>query len=195
MFTIIPAKPFDQAKTRLSPTLSTNQRAGLSRRLLRRTIQLAQQIGQVVVISRDSAVRRVAKQMGAWALVEGGTELNMALQQAAQWVAARHNQAALILPTDLPLLTLADLIELVRLSHPAPSMVVAPCHRNNGTNALLINPPNLINFQFGSNSFATHLQMAQEKDIEAVIYRSPSIAFDLDIPEDLVALQKWGQLL
>lgn len=192
MFTIIPAKPFNQAKTRLSPILSTTQRAGLSRRLLWHTIDLAQHIGEVVVISRDSAVRRVAKQAGAWALVEGAADLNAALRQAAQWVAARHSPAALILPADLPLLTLADLTKLVGLSQPAPSIVIAPCHRSSGTNALLINSPDFIDFQFGPNSFVNHLQAAQAKGVAVAIYRSPSIAFDLDIPEDLKALEKFG---
>ena len=189
MFTIIPAKPFNQAKTRLASILSTQQRMVLSRRLLRRTIELAQHVSEVVVISRDSDVRRVAKEAGAWALVEGGDELNTALRQASQWVAGRHSGPILILPADLPLLTLADLTELIELSQPSPSMVIAPCHRTNGTNALLINPPDLIDFQFGQDSFARHLRAAQQKGVEAVIYRSPTMAFDLDLPEDFKALQ------
>lgn len=188
MFTIIPAKPFNQAKTRLASILSVDQRVVLSRRLLRRTIELAQRVSEVVVISRDSQVRHVAKQAGAWALVEGGDDLNAALRQAARWVAGRHHGALLILPADLPLLTLADLTELIELSQPSPSLVIAPCHRTNGTNALLIDPPDLIDFQFGPDSFARHLRAAQQQGVEAVIYRSPTMAFDLDLPEDFKAL-------
>lgn len=190
MFTVIPAKPFNQAKTRLSPILSSDQRVGLSRRLLRRTIELARQLGEVVVISRDSAVRRVAKQSGAWALVEGGGDLNSALRQAAQWVATRHAGPVLILPADLPLVTPTDLRQIVKLSRPAPSLVIAPCHRGSGTNALVINPPGLIEFRFGPDSFARHLQAARAAGIEPAVYRSPSTAFDLDVPEDWNALEK-----
>ncbi|MCB9078135.1 MAG: 2-phospho-L-lactate guanylyltransferase [Anaerolineaceae bacterium] len=189
MFTIIPAKPFNQAKTRLASILSTGQRVILSQRLLRRTIELARHVSEVVVISRDSHVRRTAKQAGAWALVEGGNDLNAAVRQASQWVAGRHHGAILVLPADLPLLTLADLTELIDLSQPAPSLVIAPCRRTSGTNALLIDPPDLIDFQFGPDSFARHLQAAQQKNVEAVIYRSPTTAFDLDLPEDFKALE------
>ena len=189
MFTIIPAKPFHEAKTRLATVLSPDQRAALSRRLLRHTIDVAGQIGDVVVISRSSAVRRLAKQAGAWALVEGETELNAALRQAAQWVAACHRQPVVILPGDLPLLTPTDLTEMMALRQPAPSMVIAPCRREMGTNALFLDPSNIIDFQFGPNSFVKHRQAAQAIGIDIAVYRSPSIAFDIDLPED-VAL--WG---
>ena len=81
MFTIIPAKPFRQSKTRLAGSLSETQRINLSRHLLLRTIRLARQVGRVVVVSRSQSVRRVAKAAGAWALVEMGIGLNAALEQ------------------------------------------------------------------------------------------------------------------
>ncbi|MCB0213294.1 MAG: 2-phospho-L-lactate guanylyltransferase [Anaerolineae bacterium] len=189
MFTIIPAKPFHEAKTRLSSVLTPDQRAALSQRLLHHTIDVASHIGDVVVISRSSAVRRLAKQAGAWALVEGESELNAALCQAAHWVAACHRQPILILPGDLPLLTTADLTEMMALHRPAPSMVIAPCRRDSGTNALFLDPPDVIDFQFGPNSFAKHMQAAQTKGIAVAVYHSPSIAFDVDLPEDVIL---WG---
>jgi 2-phospho-L-lactate guanylyltransferase len=189
MYVIIPAKAWSQAKTRLSPVLSIDQRIQLSRHLLIRTIHLALQIGEVVVISRDKAVRRLAKQAGAWALVEAGAELNAAIRQASQWVAARSGQTSLILPADLPLLRLEDLASLVSLGQTTPAVVVAPCRRQQGTNALLVRPPTLIEFAFGPNSFERHRQAALALGVEAVIYRSPTVAFDLDLPEDLEALE------
>ena len=105
LFTIIPVKPFSQSKTRLSPLLSLEQRVTLSRTLFLRTVKLAKQIGNVVVVSRDKSVRRLAKQSGAWSLVEAGDKLNVAIAQALEWVTARGGQTTLILPTDLPFLT------------------------------------------------------------------------------------------
>ncbi len=188
MVVIIPAKPLNQAKTRLSPLLSPAQRMLLSRQLLQRTIQLAHQLGEVVVVSRDAALRRLAKQAGAWALVESGSELNQALRQAAEWVAARGEPATLILPGDLPLLTPADLTAMARLGSQPPALVIAPCQRGDGTNALLLRPPGVIPFAFGPDSFNRHLQAARSIGLEPVIYRSATVALDLDIPEDLVLL-------
>ncbi len=185
MFVIIPAKPFEQSKTRLSPALSLKQRINLSRQLLLRTIRLARQVGQVVVISRGGAVRHLAKQAGAWALVESGADLNSALRQASDWAVGRGGQTALILPADLPLLTLANLTEIIKLGQQTPSVVIAPCHRTNGTNALLLRPPTVINLAFGPDSFKNHQQIAQKSGLEPIIYHSPTIALDLDFLEDL----------
>lgn len=190
MFTIIPAKPFDQSKTRLAPALSAKARATLSRQLLQRTIRLASRVGPVVVISRDAAARRLAKQMGAWALVEAGSGLNQALTQATSWATARKAEAILILPGDLPLLTSASLTELIRLGQPEPAMVIAPCRRQDGTNALLLRPPELLAFAFGPGSFAEHLRRATAAGLEPTIYTSPMLGLDLDTPEDLALLQQ-----
>jgi 2-phospho-L-lactate guanylyltransferase len=192
MFTIIPIKPFAQAKTRLTPILSSGERSLLSYRLLQRTIDLARQVSEVVVISRDAAARRAAKEAGAWALVESEPELNTALRQAAGWVIARGGRTVLILPGDLPLLKLSDLTGLIEAGGPGPTAVIAPSRRLDGTNALLLRPPGLIPFSFGPDSFNKHCQAALGAGIEPVVYRSDTLAFDLDLPEDLVDWQAHG---
>lgn len=195
LFTIIPAKPLNQAKTRLAAVLSGAERAELSRYLLQRTVHLAQQVGQVVVISRDAGVRKLAKQAGAWALVEAGQELNPALQQASDWVAARSGQAVLVLPGDLPLLQLSDLTEIVMLGQNRPAIVIAPSQRLDGTNALLLRPPGLINFVFGPMSLERHHQAALAAGIEPILYHSPTIALDLDVPGDWDAWRNGASFL
>jgi 2-phospho-L-lactate guanylyltransferase len=189
MFVIIPAKPFAQSKTRLSPVLSLAGRIELSQGLLQRTVNLARQIGEVVVISRDGAVRQLAKQAGAWALVESGDNLNQALHQAATWVMMHGGQSILVLPADLPRLQLSDLKAMVEAGQSRPVALIGPCHRLEGTNALLLRPPDLIPFTFGPGSFASHQQAIRAVGLEPVIYRSPTVAFDLDLPEDLQRLK------
>ena len=71
------------------------------------------------------------------------------------------------------------------LGQQSPSVVVAPCHHSDGTNGLFLRPPNLIEFAFGPGSFAKHQQAAHQMGITPQIYHSPTIALDLDIPEDL----------
>lgn len=190
MFTIIPAKPFDQSKTRLAQVLSPAERIELSRSLLRQTIEVARQVSEVVVVSRDAAVRRMARQSGAWALVEAGQGLNQALRQASAWAALHGGEVTLILPGDLPLLQASDLTEVIELGQQIPSVVIAPCHRLDGTNALLIRPPGLIEFAFGPGSFASHQQAARAAGVEPLIYHSETVALDLDLPEDLALLQE-----
>jgi 2-phospho-L-lactate guanylyltransferase len=133
-------------------------------------------------------VRRVAKAAGAWALIEMGIGLNAALEQTLAWVSAQSSPAALILPTDLPLLTLADLNHLISMAETAPGVVIAPCRRGTGTNALLLKPPGVIEVQFGPDSFQKHQDAAAARGLSAIIYRSETIGLDLDFPEDLAIL-------
>lgn len=189
MFVIVPAKPFDQSKNRLSPVLSPRERIDLSRHLFKRTLNIAGQIGEVVVVSRDPIARKLAKRAGAWALVEAGSRLNSALRQACEWAILQGAEAICVVPSDLPRLTVADLAELIDIGQTAPAVVIAPCHHQEGTNALLMRPPGLIDFAFGPDSFARHRQAARAAGIEPIIHHALGIALDLDSPDDLTLLK------
>jgi 2-phospho-L-lactate guanylyltransferase len=185
IYSIIPVKPFREAKTRLKPVLNLAQRANLSRILLEQTIKVALTVSQVVVVSRSAAARRVAKQGGAWAIVEHKTELNAAVSQGVEWAKIKGATAVLILPLDLPLLKPTELQDLIELGmQKNPSIVIAPCHQNRGTNALFMHPPNLMTPQFGPDSFTAHRTAAESICIPPKIYRVPGLALDLDTPED-----------
>ena len=185
VYCLIPAKPYAEAKSRLSPVLTESQRATLCRWLLRRTVRLAlATVGQVVVVSRDRALLAQVKAMGAWGLLEASPGLNPALTQAARFAQIRGAGGVLVLPTDLPRLTAHDLETILALGTTSPAAVVAPCRHGTGTNALLVRPPQLIEFAFGPDSFAAHCAAARAAGVEPVVYRANSVAFDLDTPED-----------
>lgn len=185
MLTIIPAKPFKASKTRLATVLSPAERAELTRHLLVRTIGIAAEISQVLVISRDERVAEVAQKEGVWVLAEQGADLNRAVSQGIAWAQVNGFTRVLILPLDLPRLTVAELKSLVDLGRQtSPNIVIAPCLHNTGTNALFLNPPDLILPQFGPGSFAAHQAAAQASGVPVHIYRAPGLAFDLDTPDD-----------
>jgi 2-phospho-L-lactate guanylyltransferase len=194
IFCIIPAKPHAEAKSRLAPVLSDAQRIKLSRWLLERTVRLARAVvGHVVVVSRDRAVLAEAEEQGAWGLPESSPGLNPALTQAARFAQARGASGILVLPTDLPCLTVSNLESILSLGggaglkpapHATPVLVIAPCRHGTGTNALLMRPPDLIPFAFGPDSFALHRAAARAAGVEPMVYRSQGVAFDLDTPQD-----------
>jgi len=187
---IIPVKPFRRAKSRLSPVMSKPIRAVLARALLSRTLDTLtmcplQMPHTICVISRDMTALDIARRRGAISLVESESGLNAALNQAREWALARGAQAVLILPSDLPLVTPADITAMVDLAHEPQSVVIAPDARGDGTNALLLRPLDALNFAFGPQSFYEHCAQAETSHVALHIYRSPTVALDLDTPADL----------
>jgi 2-phospho-L-lactate guanylyltransferase len=140
----------------------------------------------VCIVSRDITALDMARRRGVWALAESESGLNAALNQARGWAIARGAQTMLILPADLPMLTSDDVNTMLNL--PAADeprfAVIAPDARGEGTNALLLHPPDALHFAFGPQSFYEHCAQAETSHLALYVYRSPTIALDLDTPAD-----------
>jgi 2-phospho-L-lactate guanylyltransferase len=126
----------------------------------------------------------LARRHGATALVESESGLNAALNQAREWAMARGAQVLLVLPADLPRLTCGDITTMLDLAREPRCVVIAPDARDEGTNALLLCPPDALNFAFGPQSFYEHCAQAETSQLASHIYRSPTVALDLDTPAD-----------
>ncbi len=187
LWLIVPVKPFDEGKSRLHHVLDGDQRAALSRRLLCGVLDTVRRSGlaaRILVISRDEAVLNLASAAGAATMPEAGNDLNAALEAARGRAVERGAEAVLVLPSDLPLVTVDDLVRLYALSVEGADVVIAPS-RDGGTNALLLRPPHLLDFAYGPDSFRHHCQQARANDLRYRVLKSPTLAFDLDWPQDL----------
>lgn len=189
---VIPVKPPGEGKSRLEGALDAADRAALSRAMFRRVLKATLDAGiETVVISRDGAIRREAETAGAWAMEESdGSNLNEALATARNFLAARGAEALLVLPADLPAIGPDDVCALATLAWAAPAVVVAPDAAEQGTNALLLAPPDSIAFGFGAESFDRHCDAARQAGITPTILRRPGLALDIDTPADLERLRQ-----
>ncbi len=101
---------------------------------------------------------------------------------------ARTAGAALVLMSDLPRLTVADIRDLVAAMR-EHNVVAAPDLRSEGTNALVLAPPDRLPTSFGvRDSFNRHVQRAQAAGLRVGVHRSPGLGFDVDEPADLASL-------
>jgi 2-phospho-L-lactate/phosphoenolpyruvate guanylyltransferase len=194
LWLVIPVKPFDEGKTRLADALTPGARATLMRDLLAGVLAQVGESGLLagtVVISRDEAALELARTLGAQALHESGSGLNAALDEARRMVMGRGAQGMLTLPADLPLLTTEDILELYDLALSGVEVAVSPSH-DGGTNALLLCPPDAIEFAFGEGSFRRHLEQAIVQGRRYAIYRSETLDRDLDLPADLELVLSQG---
>lgn len=189
IWAIIPVKPLNRAKTRLSGVLNPEQRQQLAEMMFRHVLQAVREVPQVIgtlVISRDTKALAIAREYNARTVQESGApELNAALTRATQVVAGWRGDAVLVLPADLPLVTAEDISSVVALGNDPFSVVIATDQEQDGTNALLIRPPGLIHFAFGPGSFHRHVQLSREAGVEPKVYRSDRLALDIDLPVDL----------
>lgn len=194
IWAIVPVKPLQRAKSRLAKVLNRDERATLSRQLLEHTLEILADVSGVertLVVSRDSEALAIARSHGARTVSEWGSpKLNKALVRASLVARGYGVSAVLVLPADLPLLTQRDIEKLIAASGKPPEVILAPDRRGTGTNAILSSPPGLIDYDFGPDSFQQHIEHAKAAGARVEICKLPSLELDLDVPDDLEALQK-----
>ena len=194
IWAIVPVKPLRRGKSRLAGLLSEDERTELNRKLLQHTIQTLcglKELEEVLVISRDPQALTLARNYGARTVRENGQpELNMALERATVIAQVYATRGVLVLPADLPLITRDDVLTLVGHAAEPPVVVIAPDRHGKGTNALLISPSGLIEYDFGENSFERHCQRVRAAGARLEIVSLPTLGLDLDKPEDLELVRK-----
>jgi 2-phospho-L-lactate guanylyltransferase len=194
LWAIVPVKPLRRGKSRLASALSEDERAELNRTLLEHTLTTLsdlKEVEQILVVSRDPHALKIAHSHGARTVREDGQpHLNTALARASVIAQVYATRGVLVLPADLPLVTREDILTLLDRAVRPPVVVIAPDRHGRGTNALLISPPGLIDFDFGENSFARHCERVKAAGARLEVVELPTLGLDLDLPEDLELVRK-----
>lgn len=190
VFAIIPVGTLEGAKSRLGAVLDAEERHELAASLARRTIAAAVAtpiIDEVLVITPDDEVRAMALELGARPIRQRSSGLNDGLREARAEALAAGAAAILILPTDLPRITPDDVGAVVASLErgPRPLVAIVADRHGRGTNALLVAPPDAIDFCFGGDSRAAHAAAAIDAGALLVELAGP-LRLDLDTPDDLV---------
>jgi 2-phospho-L-lactate guanylyltransferase len=129
-----------------------------------------------VVVTGDDRVSSWAASLGVPALADLGTGLSAAATVGVEWAQATRNPW-LVLHSDLPLLTAADLSPLADAIARGRE-AIAPSS-DGGTSALGGRRP--IRFAYGKGSFRAHLAQMQDP----LIVASLGLLHDMDTPDDL----------
>jgi 2-phospho-L-lactate guanylyltransferase len=84
----------------------------------------------------------------------------------------------------------ADLPDIVSLESvagdgDAPTAVIVPCHRGDGTPVLSIPVAAPFEFSYGPGSFDRHCTAATMAGLEVRVVRDHALGFDIDGPDDL----------
>jgi 2-phospho-L-lactate/phosphoenolpyruvate guanylyltransferase len=190
---VLPIKSFSDAKQRLGALLGGGSRQALALAMFSDVLTALGHVGgidAIAVVTADHGAEAVAAASGA--LVLGDPEQTG--QSHATAAGIRHAQAAgfervLLVPGDTPLLDAEELSDLLQRSATAGvGAVVVPDRHGTGTNALLLAPADAIEPSFGPGSRERHVAAAAAAGVSCVVDPLPSLALDVDTPEDLAAL-------
>jgi 2-phospho-L-lactate guanylyltransferase len=194
---IIPVKRFGAAKQRLLQALDRPARAALVKAMLvdvLAAVSTSDLVDRLVVVTGEGRAERIA--------LRHSQRTTTPLEVLRDPDDPGHSEAAtlgvvralalgaecvVLLPGDCPLLDAAELDGALRRMRRG-RVAIVPDRHGTGTNALLLCPPDAIGPAFGEGSRERHARRAAASGHEAAIEELPSLALDLDTPEDLGAL-------
>jgi 2-phospho-L-lactate guanylyltransferase len=94
-----------------------------------------------------------------------------------------------LVPGDCPLLSPAELDTLLTLPVSGRSALIIPDRHGDGTNALLLTPPDALTPSFGEGSCQRHFELALAQGATPEVVEVPSLGLDIDTGEDFNLLQ------
>ena len=183
----LPVKSLAEAKSRLGPVLTSLERGALTLAMLEDVLDATMELPgwETWVISPDEAVLEIALARGAHAIQEDEPPLMNAVRQVEEEARARSVEQLAVLLADTPLVTSEALTRALQTLGP---VVLAPSLDEGGTNLMVRRPPAVIAARFGPDSYRRHLEAAVEADVPASVVQIPELAFDLDVPGDILTV-------
>lgn len=199
---VLPVSGIARGKSRLASVLSSGERARLNVQLLRHALSVALGLSGrsdgCIVVSPCARARRIAHVAGASALVQARPlrGLNPAIRQGVRHALREGARRVLVLPVDLPQLSVPALEEVIRAVRRGDQWMVVPDREEAGTNVLVMPARLDTRTRFGAHSFEKHLRAAKLQGHRARVVRGVPLMQDLDTPEHLVAWidagRRWG---
>jgi 2-phospho-L-lactate guanylyltransferase len=197
VWAVVPVKPFTLAKNRLSGMLTAVERARLARVMLQDVLSVLVLVrpllAGVVVVTADPAAAAIAAQSGAVVLDEGMPRgLNGAVQYAVDVLSLTPAAAMVVVPADLPHLSVPGISSVIDVLRDGPRVVIVPAGYDEGTNILGCSPASVIAPHFGDHSFHRHREAARWAGVPLTVIDDGRASCDIDRPADVTQLLSIG---
>ncbi len=190
---ILPIKSFSQAKQRLREELGAADRRALVDAMFSDVLVALRRTGSlegIVVVSGDRVAQRIAGGYGAAIIEDDERGHNQAATSGIRAALEDGMERVLLVPGDCPLLDPKELEQLLAHAAGERSALIVPDRHGTGTNALLLSPPDVLAPSFGPDSCQRHMADAGAAGVPAEVVELPSLALDVDTPDDLDALHE-----
>lgn len=192
MWAIIPVKNVYEAKHRLSSILNQKERRELFVAMFEdvlKTLMAVPELDQVTVATVCPTTIEIARRNGASILsTDLDTGLTAAVALAAKTLSDNGIDSMLMIPGDVPLVTVEEIQTVLEVHENEPSMTIVPARDEQGSNCIALSPPTAIPLHFGNNSYFPHLDNALKHGIALNTLKLHGIGLDIDTPEDLLEL-------
>lgn len=191
IYAIIPVSKFKNAKTRLSPFLSEEEREKLLKVMLQDvTDALRKHVDKIFIISRDEDVLNYAESLSLDTILEDeDSNLNKALKQAMKQCKGKTRKV-IIVPSDVPLIGKTNLAMLIDASKSLDFIIVPS--KGGGTNMIIMKPM-AIHTRFEGLSYKEHVNAAERKKLNPQVHDSLFMALDVNTAEDLGEIMIHGE--
>ena len=190
---VVVARVRNGPKSRLAGVLDYDQRHRLAMAMLADVLAVcaaaASPLDRVVAVVDSAEAASLAESYGALPVPDTGGDMNNAVQVGIEIALRRGAQTAIVLPGDIPLARAADLDALLAAGTDFSRVVViGASHDLQGTNALLLRPPDVTPPAFGPPSVQRHVRLAESAGAIARVVTNLGLSRDVDTPADLAAI-------
>ncbi len=183
---VVPLRSFGAGKARLATLLDGDARAALAQSMADRVVDATGDL-PTVIVSSEPAVVAWAAMRGCAVIADPGT-LDLAADAGRAWVRDQGLGRVVVVHADLPL---ASSLAVVARGGDAPVVTIVPDHRDDGTPVLALPVAAPFRFSYGPGSAARHIAEGRRCGLTVQVERDASLAFDVDVEEDLRALDAW----
>ena len=194
MWAVIPVKQISQAKQRLSPFLSTEERRDFFSAMLEDVLSIMVKIDffkKIILATNCPHAISIAGRHGITHFETGPDDgLNQAAGETVNHLLENGIRDMFLIPADIPLITEEEINSILKAHPSAPSLTIIPSRDKFGSNCILLSPPSRMNLKFGPNSYFRHLEIAQTNGLKVNPMEFPGFGLDIDEPKDLFELLK-----
>ncbi len=171
MWAVIPVKQISQAKQRLSPFLSTEERRDFFSAMLEDVLSIMVKIDffkKIILATNCPHAISIAGRHGITHFETGPDDgLNQAAGETVNHLLENGIRDMFLIPADIPLITEEEINSILKAHPSAPSLTIIPSRDKLGSNCILLSPPSRMPLKFGPDSYFRHLEIC-------LLYTSPS---------------------
>ena len=194
MWAVIPVKQISQAKQRLSPILSKEERKDFFSAMLEDVLSMMVKIDffkKIILATNCPHAISIAVRHGITHFETGPDDgLNQAAGETVNHLLENGIRDMFLIPADIPLITEEEINSVLKAHPSAPSLTIIPSRDKLGSNCIILSPPSRMPLKFGPESYFRHLEIAKTNGLKVNPMEFTGFGLDIDEPKDLFELLK-----